>query len=218
MAFDVSDIVPHTKYPAFMHKKRQMYLASKTNGMGVTLQGPHSDVQIDLLQGTQGTIVGHVELNPQAFLQHIPESECLIAAIPDYTFYSKYNHKLSLIKHKFKITIRHTLENPEDLPYIRVRHGDIYKGTQFELIPHKDDNPAGNEIYWEADINNIIITTTHFSQFLCTSCKIICDTRLVAFVTGTIREIDSCRIAESVLFMCPLQFTTKDYKMVSLFT
>ena len=254
---DVPNKLTHTKCPAFTRKKRQMYIAMKTNETvqtfkgrkcdvkvatregthatsivdiehvqeGIktnetehvqTLQSPHSDVKVDILEGTEGILVGHVELNPTEYLQHFPENECIIAAIPDYTFYPKNNDKQALMKNKFRVTIKHTLENSEDLAFIRVRHGDIHKGNQFEVIPHKDNKPKGSEVYWEADISNIIITTTHFSQFLCTSCKVICDTRLVAFVTGTIREIDlSCQIAESVLFMCPLQFTTREYKMVS---
>ncbi len=211
------DTSPKTEYPAVMHKKWQMYVATKTNREGLKLQGPNSDVEVEVLQAIQGTLVGHVQLNPEAFLKHIPETECLIAAIPDYNFYPQHNRKESSGKPRFKITLKHTIENPDDLKYIQVRHGNIYTGTNFEIIPHTDNNPEGRDIYWEADINNIAITTTHFSQFLCTSCKVICDTRLVAFVTGAVRKINSCRIADIVLFMCPLQFTTEDYKKVYTF-
>ncbi len=208
------DISPKTMHPAVMHKKWQMYVATKTNREGLKLQGPNSDVRVEILQAADGILVGHVELNPNAFLQHIPKSECLITAIPDYKFYPQQSSKDIRPKPLFKITLKHTLENPDDLKYIQVRHGDIYTDTTFEKIPHKDNNPERRDIYWEADKNNIMITTTHFSQFLCTSCKIVCDTRLVAFVTGAVRKVNASQIAENVLFLCPLQFTTQDYKMV----
>ncbi len=199
-------------YPAVMYKMRQMHLATTTHGHPITLKGPSSDVEVHILSGTFGTLVGHVELDPVPYLKYIPKNECIIAAIPDFEF----STAVGIQTPQFQIKLRHTLQSAEDLNYIQVRHGDIRQNKNFELIPHKDDNPKRSEIFWEADINFITITTTHFSQFLCTSCKKVCDTRLVAYVTGAIKEIPgSCTIAETVLFMCPHQFTTKDYETVS---
>ncbi len=208
--------MPLTTYPASLHKRHEMHYATHTNGSPVTLKGPCSDVQIDILNGTHGTLVGHVELNPYQYLEHIPDNECIITAIPDFEFISKTYTKENSCNPKFQIKLKHTLQEVEDLNYIKVRHGDIYKGIPFDLIPHKDNSPEGSEIFWEADIDYITITTTHFSQFLCTSCKVVCDTSLVAVVTGTMKEINSTRIAESVLFMCPPQYVTNDYLKVSV--
>ncbi len=215
---DVAQLKPKTTYPAMLYKQYQTYIATSTIGEPVTLKGSYSDVQIDVPCGMHGTLVGHVELSPKQFLEQIPENECIIAAIPDFTFITNENEQnISSVKRpKFQIKLRHTLESMEDLKYIRVRHGDIHNDIKFELIPHKDNNLEQSEIFWEADMYYITITTTHFSQFLCTSCKIVCDTKLIALVTGSIHEIDSTRIAESVLFLCPLQYNTKDYQKVSI--
>ncbi len=208
--------MPLNTYPASLHKRHEMHYATHSNGDPVTLRGPVSDVQVDILSGAYGTLVGHVELNPKQFLDYIPTNECIITAIPDFAFIPKTDTKENSQNHKFQIKLRHTLGNKEDLKYIQVRHGNIYKGTNFELIPNKENNQEGSEIFWEADINFITITTTHFSQFLCTSCKMECDTKMVAFVSGVLKDINSTTIAESVLFFCPLQYATKDYQKVSL--
>ncbi len=214
---DVTQLQPTTTYPAMLHKQYQTYIATSTIAQPVTLKGSYSDVQIDVPRGMHGTLVGHVDLNPKKYLEQIPENECIIAAIPDFTFITNENtQKTSSVKRpKFQLKVRHTLESMDDLKYIRVRHGDIHNDIKFELIPQKDNNQEQSEIFWEADTDFITITTTHFSQYLCTSCKIVCDTKLIALVTGSIHEIDSTRIAESVIFLCPLQYNTKDYQKVS---
>ena len=228
-----------------------MHIATTVKGDQHTLQGPYSDVKIDIASGAYGTLTGYVELDPQPYLEHIPDDECLITPIPNFRFFQMEESfpepvfrialkqtldegdleyiqvqpgdiydvgefdfmEMSFPEPVFRIRLKHTLDK-EDLKYIQVRHGDIYDGTEFELIPHKDNNPDEFEIFWEADINFITITTPDFSQFLCTICKKVCDTRLVAYVTGAIKEIGPCTIAESVVFMCPHQFTTKDYEAV----
>ncbi len=213
---NTTDLLPVTSCPAMMHKGSQAYLATTVSGHPVTLRGPSSDVKVDIPGGIHGILVGHVELNPGLFLQYIPQNECIITAIPDFKFTATKEIEHTLKRPKFQIRLKHTIDNVEDLKYIRVRHGDIHKDIDFDLIPHNDNNPEGNEIYWEADINFITITTNGFSQFLCTSCKKLCDTRLAAFVSGAMKDLGSCIVAETVLIISPLQFTTKDYKLVSL--
>ncbi len=211
---DDVDLLPHTTYPASIQKRGSTYIATTANGHNITLQQPYSDVQVEMLNGTHGTLTGHIELDPLPYLKYIPENECIITAIPNFTF--SQNQNIEDLKPRFRIKIRHIIgENgtEEDLKHIHVRHGDIRHGI-FTFIPHKDNNSEGSQTFWEADINYITITTTHFSQFLCTSCKTICDTRLMTLVSGAVKEFSALMIAECALFVCPLQFSTKDYKLV----
>ncbi len=193
-------------------------------GKSAILQRSTSDVQVGIPGGCFGTIKGHIELEPAMFLESIPKNECLIAPIPDMTFIShgSYNDdKLMEINNlPFTLKIRHNVTNVNHLKYIRVRHGDIHKGIPFQILPRKDTKEDGSDVqlpdsYWEADASNITITTLHFSQFLCISCKKTCDDTLVAFVTGNIKQCGQDDIADIKLFLCPSLYNIMDYKTVS---
>ena len=207
-------MIPLTNYPVLTRKQGQNHITTTSTGEGLTLQGPCSDVTIEILPGTYGTLTGYVELDPRKYIHYVKD-ECYITAIPDFEFFPSVNHgNQTKQQQRFRIKMKHCITNEEDLKDIRVRHGDIHKGQKFQLVPHRNSVDDNCEMFWEADMNYIIITTTHFSQYLCTTCNKICDTKILAFLTGAIKPLGRRTLAETVLFLCPPQFGTRDYKMV----
>ncbi len=152
-------------------------------------------------------------------MESIPEHECLIAPIPDLTFIAHGAEEVNKKAFPFTILMKHNVSNKSHLGHIRVRHGDIHKGIAFQLIPRKGEFSKEStlpESYWEADEKYIKITTTHFSQFICTSRRKTCDDKLQAFVYGNIKECGQNNIADIKLFLCPSLYQIMDYKTVSL--
>ena len=198
-----------------MKKQRMEYIATSVTGARTTLQHPNSDVRLEIPDGLIGAVKGTINLDPKPYLQHIPPSECLIAPIPDYTAYTRHTDVRSEEISTFKIRLRHIITNENDLKFIRVRHGDIHKDKAFIPIPNKCNAQDWDEAFWEADTEYIIITTRHFSQFLCTSCKVLCDNNVQAFVFGTLRDIPRSGVeVDMKVFLCPALFRLTDYRKV----
>ena len=196
-------------------KDNKLYLVTSTNGKGGILQDPASDVGVIIPKGVYGTLKGHIETDPTDYLHIIGKKECLIAPIPDFTF-DRTDRMLT--KPRFKIRMKHALTNKYNLNCIRVLHGDIHKGKLFEDIPRRGAFMSQYfDAFWEADGEYITITTSHFSQFICRSCKMTCGDDLQTFVYGNMRDVGNDKIAEVKVFLCPPLFKIMDFKEVSIF-
>ncbi len=208
-----------TSLPATLVKDNKLYLVTSTDGKGGILQDPASDVSVIIPDGLCGTLKGHIETDPTDYLHAIGTNDCLIAPIPDFTFERKDTLRP---KPRFKIRMKHALKSMLDLVYIRVKHGDIHKGQPFRLIPRKPWNGSEDvdimDMYWEADREYITITTSHFSQFVCTSCKMTCGDDLQVFVYGNMKDVANDKIADLKVFLCPMLFKILDFKEVSPFS
>ena len=123
------------------------------HGQGAVLQGPGSDVQLLIPEGLNGFIFGHAHTDPTPFLEHIPESECLVSPIAEYKFCS-FTGSFNCSKGFFEIIIPHYVK---DRRRIRIRHGDIYEGTPFSQY-----------CFYTINEHLITISTSKFSQFICT--------------------------------------------------
>ncbi len=192
------------------------YVGKYTSGIGSTLKMPLSSVQITIPDNLHGWLKGYVELDPADYIDRIPDNECIIAPLPVFTYIDSKLKTFCVVNEvpKFKITLKHTVKNKRDLEFIRVCHGDINTGMPFNKIPRKND--ARNDIYWEADTEYITITTTHFSQFICTTCKRNCDDKMQLFLSGDIKNRSSnLTEAETKVFLCPSLYTIIDYRNVS---
>ncbi len=198
-----------------MTRQRAECIETTVTGTGGILKSPHSDVCLEIPNGLHGTIEGYIDLDPKSYLEHIPESECLIAPIPDYTSNARQNNNDSSGQPYYKIKLRHTVTNENDLRFIKVRHGDIHNNTPFTLIPHKHTAQPGATAFWQADREYITITTKHFSQFICSCCKMLCEDNVQAFVFGALRDIPRNGIhADMKVFLCPALFRIMDYRWV----
>ena len=140
------------------------------------LQGPGSDVQLHIPEGLHGFISGHAHTDPTPFLDHIPESDCLVSPIAEYNC----SFTSSCPKRLFEIIVPHCVRNQEFSQHIRVWHGDTHNKTPFL-----------DKSTFVVDEKYIKIQTYGFSQFFCTipGCQESCYGNPKAFIFGRITNI-----------------------------
>ena len=166
------------------------------------LQGPVSDVQLHIPEGIHGFISGHAHTDPALFLDHIPETECLVSPIIEYNC----SFTSSCPKGLFEIKVPHCVKNRKHFQNIRVRHGDIYSGVPF----YETNTFMVHDQY-------IIIQTSSFSQFICTvdGCEERCTGVPKAFIFGHITPLKYPPIKSAVrIYMCSPLYDIKDFKKV----
>ena len=164
------------------------------------LQGPGSDVQLHIPEGLHGFISGHAHIDLTPFLDHIPESECLVSPIIEYnsTFTSSQ-------KGLFEIKVPHCVRNRNQFQHIQVRHGDVYKKLPF--FRHRK---------CEIHDRYLTIYTSHFSQFICTVCSQSCHGNAKAFIFGRITPLRYPPIKSALrIYMCSPLYDILDFKRVS---
>ena len=170
------------------------------------LQGSGSDVQLHIPEGLHGLISGHAHTDPTPFLDHIPQSDCLVSPIADYN--------CSLIisncpEELFEIKVPHCLKDRKQLHHIRVRHGDIYNGVPFVEM-----------LSFTVDEKYITIKTSSFSQFICTvaGCQEKCSGNPKAFVFGRITPLKYQPIYSALrIYMCSPLYDILDFEQVIIF-
>ena len=196
-------------YAALLKKGFKTYACTLVKGNKATLNIPNSATELHIPEDIDAFVMGHSHTNVTPFLQHMPDSECLVSPIADYHMvYSgvKAGEKL------FKIRIPHCVRNTEDLKHIRVRHGDVYRNVPFTIVPSESVYVLESEV---------VVYTTHFSQFFCTSCKKTCHRDGKAFIFGTLSPPKCTPVTSALrLYLCSPLFGIVDYKMVivSFFT
>ena len=171
-------------------------------GNSAVLQGPNSDVKLYIPQRLHGFVSGHIHTDPTPFLQFIPESECLVSPIVEYNwnaFQNKLNDDVC-----YKIVVPHCIRNSCDLQSIKVRHGDIHKNLPFLESSHFDVHEKQIDIY-----------AKHFSQFICTSCKQVCQAEAEIFVFGSITPLLHPPVSAAVrLYISSTLYETRDLNKV----
>ena len=109
----------------------------------------------------------------------------------------------------------HCLKTDEQLSLVKVRCGNIQRNIPFEEISRgiyaKDTGP-----YFEVDNTHIIIFTTHFSQFVCSTCSKACDC-IMAFPFGSLilTEDNNMTTASVTVILCPSLYNIEDFWKVS---
>ena len=166
------------------------------------LQGPSSDIQLHIPKGLYGFIFGHAHTDPTPFLDHIPETECLVSPIAEYncSFISNYPEEL------FKIKVPHCLKDQKQFQHIRVWHGDIYK-----------KKPFYEKCTFTVDREFINIRTSRFSQFICTvpECQESCQGNPKAFIFGRITPLRYLPIKSALrIYMCSPLYDILDFEKV----
>ena len=193
-------------YSSLIYKGNNQFYGIRVQGNRAVLQGPDSGAKLHVPSGLDGFISGHMHLDANPFLQFIPESECLVSPIVEY-IWSPSEGKESVPW--FKIKIPHCVTKYDDLKTIKVRHGDIHKSLPFVELPTIT-------CHFDVDTNHIIIYTQHFSQFICTSCRKLCQAEAKAFIFGSISPFQYKPIRSTLkLYLCSPLYNLLDYKMVS---
>ena len=203
-----TDVTLNTKgtFAALLHKGFKTYACIRVKGNAAVLQGPNSATELHIPKGIDAFITGYSHTNATPFLHEIPDGECLVSPVADYHIIYKGGKSE---EKWFKIRIPHCVRNVDDLKHIRVRHGDIYRNIPFTDAP--------SESFYVLD-TDIIIYTTHFSQFICTSCKKTCHRDGKAFVFGAVSPPKCLPVTSALrLYLCSPLYRITDYKMVCFF-
>ena len=117
----------------------------------------------------------------------------------------------------FQIRIPHCLKGKEHLALdIKVRHGHIDNQDPFQEIQPRDEG-SGDLPYFEVNDNYIIIYTTSFSQFVCSSCKKKCDSYIMAFPFGSLDQLedDKQSLVSVMPYLCCSLYDIEDFQSVS---
>ena len=193
-------------------KGHENYIASNIDGRGAVLQYPYSDVSLTVPPGVHCTIIGCIHTHDYDLLNEIPEDECLIAPIPDYTCFLKQKAPMKDI---FEIKIPHCIQNTKRLSSILVRKGDIHKNIPFQVIPRKTPFTPATQTCYEVDECFITVYTSWFSQFICTSCNKECDREIHGKLYGSHVMLNKDHLAHiSELYLVGPLYSIKDFQKV----
>ena len=187
------------------HKGYRLYFGVQVNGEKAVLQGPGSDVQLHIPEGLHGFISGHAHTDPTPFLDHIPESDCLVSPIAEYNC----SFTSSCPKRLFETIVPHCVRNQEFFQQIRVWHGDIHNKTPFL-----------DKSTFVVDEKYIKIQTYGFSQFFCTipGCQESYYGNPKAFIFGRITPLKYPPIKSALrIYMCSPLYDILDFEQVDLF-
>ncbi len=208
---------PQNDYSMVVQKNQKMYYGASSLHDQLTLTPPNSGVSL-LVPEVTATILCHIHTSPSAFLHIIPDSECLIGPIPE--FHSTIHRANKLPPNTwYTIKIPHCIRKKDKLKYIRVRHGDIHKSSQFSLVPFHTTDPktidANIDSYYCTDTQYVTIHTRHFSQFICTTCEKICDGKAKAFLFGSHLPVEVPFMITNVrVYVCSPLYEIEDYRKV----
>ena len=183
------------------------YFGVRVQGAGGILQGTASHVRLFIPKKLYAFVCGYIHLDPKLFLHEIPKNHCLIAPIVEYHCYAS-NQCVTNKPLWFKIKVPHCIAQKDHLQSVQVRHGDIHKGIPFTKLPTR-------ESFFLVDEKYIIISTTHFSQFICTSHKKTCKDRGEALLFGRLtRWPGNPSMADLRLFLLGPLLRIRDYREV----
>ncbi len=197
-------------YRIFFTKGHRDYIATLSNGEAEILQGEDSDVKLTIPGGLEGPVIGHVHTHTQAILEQIPEEECLIAPVPEY-------HSDNICKgsqgNLFKIVIRHCAG--QEFRKIIVRCGDFHNNVPFTPVPKKTKFTPNEGNHFTVDSEYISIYTSHFCQFVCTLCGIVCTGEVQVLLYGSSFLINQDTLVHlSMLYLCGPLYSIKDFRKV----
>ena len=188
-----------------MDKDFKKYTGVRVQGNGGILQGSNSSARLFLPKRLNAFVMGRVHTDVQPFIHLIPDGECLVSPIVDYscTFNEEKPNGTW-----FKIVVPHCIRKKKHLKNVKVRHGDIYKNVPFVEVPTE-------ECHFEVDEGNITIFTRHFSQFVCTGCEKVCHGDGKAFIFGGLSPLEYKPLKVTLrLYVCSPLYRIDDYRSV----
>ena len=186
------------------------------------LQGPESDVSLNIPEGARGLFTMRVHTNPARFLSVIPDDECIVSPQVEVELTKLPDEYDDIKQPLFQLKIPHSLGVRAEHRAIRVRRGNVLH----EEIVYEDISPwtertcnDGESCSYKVDDKFITIFTQKFSTFICTSCKKTCQETVMIFLLGYLeqRYIEPPDTLVKVkAFICSDLHGIGDYREVSL--
>ena len=205
------------QYRTSFHKDRTKFYSTLTTMDGHSLQVASSAVTLNVAERIRAVITHAIHTNCTQFKNLIPDTECLISPIVEYSV-MELDVEEYVPQYKYQISVPHCLQKLEPLSTIRIRCGDMEKKISFQIISCQEAQPDSSP-YYEADEHFIRIYTNHFSTFICTSCEKICDAPMVAFLFGSLRLFveNGETFAKMKTFLCSSLYDLQAFQEVNTF-
>ncbi len=196
-------------YSASMTKSHKKYICRRASGLPTVLQDLDSDVKLHIPEETYGLLIGCVLTSFASFLSVVPEDECFVAPVPDFTFIPDEQPNAQQDP-EFSVEIPQTLGDSAS-EFICVRHGDIHKREPFELLS------SSTTPRYTVDSSKVTVSTRSFSQFVCTSCHTLCRNRLKALIFGKVFAHNGTPRASVRAYLASNLYGIKDFRKVQGF-
>ena len=199
-----------------MHKGMREYLAGVVKGRTVLRADPESDISIETDEMVKGIIMQHTHMDFRIIRDVISSRECLISPVVRFHTVESVG-EVSGYGCRYKVTIPHCLLKNHDSSSIRVRYGNIYRGTLREM---KVGTPKeGFKPFYEIQDKNILVFANHFSDVVCTSTQKICTSKILALPFGLIRTFDSAEQTnvKVKIFLCSILYSSTSLQRVRPF-
>ena len=148
--------------PMTTTRKGRRYLATVAKGEAISLQGPKSDVKLQIEEGCpKRAYLMEVRTDPSSFGSIIPDNECFISPIVEVLAPAKTETS------SYTLRIPHCLEEDDDKRKVKVRM--IHENRHPAVV----EVPKGNAgaLYYDIDDRFIELHTTHFTKVICTICQ-----------------------------------------------
>ena len=157
------DVIPlPSGCPMTTTRKGRRYLATVAKGEATSLQGPKSDVKLQIGERCPKTAyLMEVRNDVSNFGSIIPDDECFISPIVEVLAPAETSSS------SYVLRIPHCLDEDDDRTQVKVR------------LVHENRNPAVVEVpkgnagtlYYDIDARFIELHTTHFCKVICTTCQ-----------------------------------------------
>ena len=190
-----------------MHKGMREYLAGVVKGRTVLRADAESDISIETDEMVKGIIMQHTHNDFQIVRDVTSSRECLISPVVRF-------HTLQSVGEssgygcRYKVTIAHCLPKNHDSSSIRVRYGDIYKGTLREMELGRPQE--GFKPFYEIKENSITV----FAHKICTS-------KIPTLPFGLIRTFDTGSDVQTnvkvKIFLCRILYSSSSLQRVRPF-
>ena len=195
------------------------YLGGVVRGRTVLTADPESDISTETDEMVKGIIMQHIHNDFQIIRDVVPSRECLISPVVHFHTLESVGDP-SPSGYRYKVTIPHCLPRSHDSSSIRVRYGDIYRGTLRKM--KKDTPEEGVKPFYVIQDQSIIVYANHFCDVVCTSTQKVCTSKILALPFGLIKtfHIDS-EVQTNVkvkIFLCSILYSNADLKKVRQYT
>ena len=153
----------------------------------------------------------NIHLDRSLFAEVIPDNECLAAAIPEF---HSFPEKTLAADQFYQIKLEHCLKSAEERKWLVVRQGCVQTGQKFEEIPHFPQATRDTAFY-EVDEQYITIYSHHFTEFICTVCKKVCEQRARMFIFGSLKHVNDSTNVTVRPYICSSLYSTDIFRKVA---
>ena len=188
-------------------------------GEPCVIQAKNSQVKLHVPKGVHGTVLGKIHTNHTKFLHLIPDSECVVGPMCEYSIHPFINGSQIHSTEQFLLQIPHVIQNLTEVGYqLKVQCVNLNAGvtklvkTQFEMELESEDS------CYYADDKYINILTRHFSTFLVTAENIKCCAGSANIVLyGSLKNFPDSKPTTTVkVYFSSVHSNIKDYEDVSI--